>query len=118
MTQEPNSAGLSRVRAGVERCCDLLVAASPAALNRAETVLEAAVAELGLWRERGHPVSASDRAELRSIRKLSTRARNLLDKAVRYRTGWGTYLGSRVAGYQAGGKAAPVIPSGRLWVQG
>ncbi len=130
MAGESGTGGLGEARAGVERFCLVLSTPSPAVLEGAAVLIEAAIAEVAAWRKRraawleeaaraaqAGPME-QDLMELRRIRRAAGRARKLLEKAAAYHAGWSAYLGTRAAGYQPSGEAAALPRPRRVLAEG
>ena len=111
---------LRAARAGMDRACGLLVAASPEGLAGCSGVLESAHSALAHGRAEWDQLRGDQEAlaEAQSLRAAVDRARRLLETAQEYHTRWNQLLGSKMAGYQAGGQAATLIRPSRVFVRG
>lgn len=111
---------LVAVHSEVKRACDLLVAASPEALESSLESLQRAVFEMSdlqiqvqrtLQNADARPLAYALRAEI-------MRASRLLQSLASFYSGWERILGTMSAGYTACGNPAPVARHGRLCCRG
>jgi len=111
---------LVAVEAEVKRACDLLVDATPEALDRCQGALRQAVSQLVDFREtyRRLPLHAGVRSTAGGLRAEVRRAARLLESLASFYHGWERILGAMSAGYTARGDPAPVVRSGRLCCRG
>jgi hypothetical protein len=120
MPAAPSPTPLVAVRAEVRRACDLLVAASPEALDRCQEALQRAVS--GLTDFRSQCLRAPDDAGVRStaggLRSEVRRAARLLESLAGFYHGWERILGAMSGGYTADGAPATVVRHGRLYCRG
>ena len=111
---------LVAARSDVKRACDLLVAASPEALDGCQDALQQAVSELIDFRSKRHEIRSdpSARSTACGLRAEVLRAARLLQSLSSFYHGWNKILGSMSAGYTANGDPAPVTRHGRLCCRG
>jgi plasmid stabilization system protein ParE len=104
----------------VRRACDLLVAASPEALERCQEALQHAVTELAGFRSkcRELPGTPAVRSLAYGLRAEVLRAGRLLQSLSGFYRGWERILGAMSAGYTATGDPAPVVRHGRFCCRG
>ena len=108
---------LATAHAELKRACDLLVEASPQALESCQAALESAVSQLGEF-QRQRVASSPEHSTARRVHAEVVRASRLLDNLSGYFRGWERVLGAMSAGYTAAGDPAPVARQGRLSCRG
>jgi len=111
---------LAAARAEVTRACELLVDASPDALERSRGALERAVSLLAVYVSQGPETAgkAGDRSAAHGLRAEVQRAARLLQCLADFHFGWERILGAMSAGYTATGDPAAVTRPGRLCCRG
>ena len=103
----------------VKRACDLLVAASPEALETCQNALRSALSELTEFRlQCPQTVGPGTRSAAYRLRAEVLRAARLLQSLSGFYRGWERILGAMSAGYTASGEPAPVARPGRLCYRG
>jgi hypothetical protein len=114
------SGRLAAARAEVGRACDLLIAATPEALDHCRDKLERAVSELAGFRSqcRELPASPEDWSMACALRTEVLRASRLIQNLAGFYHGWERILGTMSGGYTANGDPAPVARIGRLYCRG
>jgi hypothetical protein len=120
MPAAPAEERLAAARAEVRRASELLVDASPEALQSCHGALDRAVSELAGFRSQcaAAPPDAGALSTALGLRSEILRAARLLENLAAFYRGWERILGTMSAGYTARGDAAPVARQGRLYCRG
>jgi hypothetical protein len=120
MPVESSAARLAAARLEVRRACELLVEASPEALERCQGALEHAVSELGEFQSKCSAVTeiATARSTAHGLRAEVRRAAGLLQSLADFHHGWARILGAMSLGYTSTGDPATVGRQGRLYCRG
>jgi len=123
MPAAPAEEGLERLvaaRAEVRRAVELLVDASPKAVEACHGALDRAVSELAGFRSQCAAArgNAGARSMAVGLRTEVLRAARLFESLAAFYRGWERILGAMSAGYTASGDAAPVARQGRFYCQG
>ena len=120
MPAVPAEDRLVAARAEVRRASELLVDASPEALEACQGALDRAVSELAGFRSQcaAVPGNAGARSMALGLRTEVLRAARLLQNLAAFYHGWERILGAMSAGYTATGDPAAVARRGRLYCRG
>jgi hypothetical protein len=120
MPAAPGEERLVAAHAEVKRASELLVDASPEALEGCHGALDRAVSELAGFRSQcaAPGGNAGARSMVLGLRTEVLRAARLIENLAAFYRGWERILGTMSAGYTASGDAAPVARQGRFHCQG
>ena len=117
---------LREVRSALEQVREVLLAPSPAAVERCTAFLETAVQRMASveTRLRAEPAGGSDkvvpgiRMELEFVRRELRNVHSLMEQAAAFYMHWAGMLSLGSGGYTASGAPAAIAGKGRIAVQG
>jgi hypothetical protein len=111
---------LASARAGVSDVCQILLAPSPAALDRCAPLLETAAAEVSacLPELRNSNGTQAEVDEAQRLRLAVRHAKRLLEGAAEFHQNWIRRLGALSGGYTGRGEPAAVERRSRMQIEG